>query len=121
MSSACPNAVTRLALLSAEANRLVANSVADNSKRSLQPGVNAYVSFCALHNICPESPSAEDIVLFAADLGKSRSVASVRVYLAAVRYHLLCKGMPVEHLRSARLTAVLKGLERQRSSRPHTC
>ena len=57
-------------------------------------------------------PTADDIVLFATYLSESRSAATINVYLAGVRHHLLSHGKPTEQLRSARLTAVLRGIER---------
>jgi len=90
----------------------VKQSVADSSARTFQPGIAVYLSFC--HNNCinPLSPSAEDIVLFATDLSHSRCLSTIRVYLAAVRFHLLSHAASIAELHSPRLTAVLRGLER---------
>ena len=61
------------------------------------------------------SPTTENMVSFTTSLFvvRSLSLSLIRVYLAAVRYHLLCNGAAVDVLKSARLTAVLHGIERR--------
>ena len=110
--SADASAMSRRQRLEQHASSLVRCSVADSSARTFQPGITAYKAFCELHAVDSLHPSAEDMVLFATDLSESKSMATINVYLAAVRHFLLCQGKPTQQLRSARLTAVLRGIER---------
>ena len=109
-------AARRRAGLNSEANRLVSRSIADSSARTFEPGIAAYREFCHTHDVISASPSAEDIILFATYLGHSRSVSTVKVYLAAVRHHLMSQAASIDCLHSTRLAAVLRGMER--SQRP---
>ena len=70
--------------------------------------------FCEIHSFPPFFPTAEHITSFASELfvTKRLSLSTIRVYLAAVRSHLLCNGAPIASLKSARLIAVLHGIER---------
>ena len=63
-------------------------------------------------------PDQNDVMLFAAAISHSVSASTLRVYLAAVKYHLLRMGGPVGVTSSSRITALLKGLERERASLP---
>ena len=101
------------AALGLEADALVAGSVSERSARMFSTGIDAFNDYCVTHIVNPLAPSNEDIVLFATELSCTRCVATVRVYLSAVRYHLLCKRVPVTCMQSVRLSAVLKGLERR--------
>ena len=101
------------AALGLEADALVAGSVSERSARMFFTGIDAFNDYCITHIMNPLAPSNEDIMLFATELSCTRCVATVRVYLSAVRYHLLCKRVPVTCMQSVRLSAVLKGLERR--------
>ena len=94
----------------------MSRSIADSSARTFEPGIAAYREFCHTHDVISASPSAEDIILFATYLGHSRSVSTVKVYLAAVRHHLMSQAASIDCLHSTRLAAVLRGMER--SQRP---
>ena len=106
------------AALGLEADALVAGSVSERSARTFSTGIDAFNDYCVKHIVNPLAPSKEDIVLFATELSRTRCVATVRVYLSAVRYYLLCKRVPVTCMQSVRLSAVLKGLERGRVPQP---
>ncbi|XP_065175550.1 uncharacterized protein LOC135805446 isoform X2 [Sycon ciliatum] len=106
------------AALSARAEQLISNSVAAATQHTYAPGWHAFRKFMQQIHRDPLSPRHDDILLFAASMSHSVSAGTLKVYLAAVRYNLLCRGGPVEVLPSSRLTALVKGLERERASLP---
>ena len=87
-------------------------SVAASTAKTYQPGIAAFRSFCQAHGARFDSPTVEDILLFATDLARSRSAATIRVYMAAVRHHLLLNGRCLKPFGSPQLTAVIRGVER---------
>ena len=96
----------------------MSKSIAPSSRRTFGPGVTVYKEFCNLHDIDCMQPSSNDITLFATHLSHSKSLSTINVYLASVRYFLLCNDRPTEHLRSVRLSAVLRGIERTQAVAP---
>ncbi|XP_065188871.1 uncharacterized protein LOC135819567 [Sycon ciliatum] len=99
--------------LTQNANSLVALSVAPSTRKTYQPGIKAYTKFASAAGFNPLHPGNEDIVRFITSLSQTVSAATIKVYLAATRYYLLSHGSSTEGLRSQRLTAVLKGVERK--------
>ena len=87
-------------------------SVATSTARTFSPGIKEYISFCHRYDIIAHTPTPADLEMFVAHLSVGRMATTVRVYLSAVRHYLLCNNGPVELLRSARLAAMVKGLDR---------
>ena len=98
--------------LSARAEHLIANSVATGTQRTYAPGWRAFLEFMGRMRRDAHHPDQNDVMLFAAAMSHSVSASTLRVYLAAVKYHLLRMGGPVGVTSSSRITALLKGLER---------
>ncbi|XP_065182164.1 uncharacterized protein LOC135812874 [Sycon ciliatum] len=104
--------------LSARAEHLIANSVATGTQRTYAPGWRAFLEFMGRMRRDAHHPDQNDVLLFAAAMSHSVSASTLRVYLAAIKYHLLRMGGPVGVTSSNRVTALLKGLERERASLP---
>ena len=83
---------------------------------TFKPGISHYKQFCVTHAVPLLSPSEEDVICFATLLSHSKSLSTIRVYLSAVRHFLLCENKPITSLHSARLAAVLRGIERRQPS-----
>ena len=92
----------------------MSQSIADGSARTFKAGITAYLEFNHAHDVTPLLPSAEDIVLYATYLGHSRSISTVKVYLAAVRHHLMSHAAPTDCMHSTRLAAVLRRIGRNK-------
>ena len=104
--------------LSAQAEHLIANLVATGTQRKYAPGCNAFLEFMGCMCRGVHHPDQNDVLLFAAAMSHTASASTLRVYLAAVKYHLLRMGGPVGVTSSNRITALLKGLERERVPLP---
>ena len=99
---------------------LIENSVATSPVRTLHLGITTYHQFCSRYGIPLLSPTLQHIGAFVAALMGSRSLSTIRVYLSAIHYFLLCSRASVSCLRSERLTAMLRGVERMSGGRTST-
>ncbi|XP_065180494.1 uncharacterized protein LOC135811226 isoform X2 [Sycon ciliatum] len=106
------------AALSARAEHLIANSVATGTQRTYAPGWRSFLEFRGRMRRDTHHPDQNDVLLFAAAMSHSVRASTLRVYLAAIKYHLLRMGGPVGVTSSSRITALLMGLERERASLP---
>ena len=98
----------------------IENSVAASPVRTLHLCITTYQQFYSRYGIPLLSPTLQHIGVFFAALMGSRSLSTIRVYLSAIRYFLLCSGASVSCLRSERLTAMLRGVERMSGGRTST-
>ena len=96
---------------------LVRASISPASARTFTPGIREYLAFCESFGINPLAPTQPDLEVFVAHLSVGRAASTVQVYLSAVRHYLLCNSGPVELLRSIRIRAMVKGIER--APNPH--
>ena len=97
-----------------KAGDLIRDSVAPSSARTYLPGTRAYSKLCTQLGCQPSSPSVNDLLEFITHcVSGHRSSATIRVYVSAVKYYLLCHGGPSHITRHDRVTAALEGEERQ--------
>ena len=110
-----------MAILAQDLNFLQFMSISRASRRTYDQGRSSYLAFCRQFRLIPFPASEDSLNLFITYLARSLSFATIRTYLAAVRYWNIREGFSADFSGMVQLHMTLQGIKRLKgaSSRPN--
>ena len=110
-----------MAVLAQDLDFLQFMSISGASRRTYDQGRSSYLAFCNQFRLIPFPASETSLNLFITYLARNLSFATIRTYLAAVRYWNIREGFSADFGVMVNLHMTLKGIKRLKgaASRPN--